>query len=83
MGIKDYSEDVSVKNPYEELASAIVVQACKDYTGGRLSDHEFKRFCYSQWFKMLTSIEGSYLFKRMYRKVRGRSYDGETASGGN
>jgi len=83
MGIKDYSEEINARNPYEELASAIVLQACKDYMGDRLTDEQFYRFCHGQWFESLTTIDGSYLFKRLYRKVRGRNHDSEAASGGN
>lgn len=40
-------------DPYEELANAIIVQACKDY---RLTDNEddlkeIERFFHSEWFR--------------------------------
>lgn len=73
-------DEIYVRNPYEELASAIILQACKDYKCGRLTDQEFKRFCYGQWFTLLTSVDGSYLFKRMYREVRGRNYDSKAVT---
>lgn len=57
---------------YEALANAIIVQACKDYrkairhfdiyTMGQL-----RYFFHSQWFQLLTSIDGDRLIKDLER----------------
>lgn len=66
-------------SPYEDLANAIVLQACKDYKRAyrfhirtrRLGDRpdeklgELERFFRSDWYRTLTSIDGEYLMKRI------------------
>lgn len=61
-----------VEAGYEALANAIIVQACKDYrkairhfdiyTMGQL-----RYFFHSQWFQLLTSIDGDRLIKDIER----------------
>ena len=67
----------------EELANAIIIQACKDYksayirylrrygTPDRLDPElaELERFFRSDWYKTLTSVDGEYLMKRMREEV--------------
>ena len=47
---------------YEALASAIILQAVKDYKRGYRRD-EVERFIYSEWFKTLTNIHPDYIMK--------------------
>ena len=68
----------------EELANAIVLQACKDYRCAYirhlrrygLSDRtdtqlaELERFFRSDWYKTLTSVDGEYLMKRIQDEVK-------------
>jgi len=67
----------------EELANAIIIQACKDYksayirylrrygTPDRLDPElaELECFFRSDWYKTLTSVDGEYLMKRMREEV--------------
>jgi hypothetical protein len=67
----------------EELANAIILQACKDYKSAyrrylrryrqpdRLDPElaELERFFRSDWYKTLTSVDGEYLMKRMREEV--------------
>lgn len=69
--------------PYENLANAIVIQACKDYRKAykrylrkARSAHndtselkELERFFHSNWYKTLTSIDGDYLMERLRQEV--------------
>lgn len=68
---------------YEDLANAIVLQACKDYKSAyrrylsrygrsdRTDPHlaELEKFFRSDWYKTLTSVDGEYLMKRMQDEV--------------
>ena len=68
----------------EELANAIVLQACKDYRSAYirylrrygLPDRtdpqlaELERFFRSDWYKTLTSVDGEYLMKRIQDEVK-------------
>lgn len=68
----------------ETLANGIIVQACKDYrTALKLDDKqsiaEIERFFRSEWYKMLTSIDGEYLIAKLRKeqkkkRVKGISY---------
>jgi hypothetical protein len=54
----------------ENLATGIIVQACKDYREAlKLDDKqsiaEIERFFRSEWYKMLTSIDGEYLIAKL------------------
>lgn len=70
-------------NPYENLANAIIIQACKDYRKAykrylrryRSTDKpdaelvELERFFRSDWYKTLTAVDGEYLMDRMKKEV--------------
>lgn len=50
---------------YEDLANAIIVQACTDYKLGYMNDFDFRKFIYSQWFTVLTDCDPDYLYNAM------------------
>ena len=50
---------------YQNLANAIIIQACEDYKTGEINDDSFERFCRSEWFSMLTKVDPEYLIKKM------------------
>lgn len=69
--------------PYENIANAIILQACKDYRRAyrlhvrtyRLGDKpneklgELERFFRSDWYRTLTTVDGEYLMKRIRDEV--------------
>lgn len=60
------------ENRWEALANAIIEQAVDDYLASDESAEEaFKRFLYSDYFKILTNISPNYL----YEKVRELKYE--------
>ena len=56
---------------YEDLANAIIIQAVKDYrrTQSPQVRNEIKRFFKSEWFSMLTKLDGDMLIKKIEREV--------------
>lgn len=56
---------------YEDLANAIIIQAVKDYrrTKSPQVRSEIKRFFKSEWFSMLTNVDGDMLIKKLEREV--------------
>lgn len=70
-------------DPYENLANAIIIQACKDFRRAykrylrryRSSDKpdtellELESFFRSDWYKALTSVDGEYLMDRIKKEV--------------
>lgn len=52
-----------MKSVYEELAEAIVLRAVSDYRESNNLDTlwEIEQFFRSEWFKVLTKIDGKYL----------------------
>lgn len=70
-------------DPYENLANAIIIQACKDFRRAykrylrryRSSDKpdaellELESFFRSDWYKTLTSVDGEYLMDRIKMEV--------------
>ena len=56
---------------YEDLANAIIIQAVKDYrrTQSPQVRNEIKRFFKSQWFSILTNVDGDMLIKKLEREV--------------
>lgn len=56
---------------YEDLANAIIIQAVKDYrrTQSPQVRNEIKRFFKSEWFSMLTNLDGDMLIKKLEREV--------------
>lgn len=70
-------------DPYENLANAIIIQACNDFRRAykrylrryRSSDKpdtellELESFFRSDWYKTLTSVDGEYLMDRIKKEV--------------
>ena len=70
-------------DPYENLANAIIIQACKDFRRAykrylrryRSSEKpdtellELESFFRSDWYKTLTSVDGEYLMDRIKKEV--------------
>lgn len=62
-------------NEYENLAGAIIVQAVKDYKralekGERGRKSECVRFFRSDWFKVLTTMDGEFLIRKLKEEVQ-------------
>ena len=57
---------------YEDLANAIIIQAVKDYRGTQSPQvrNEIKCFFKSEWFSMLTKVDGDMLIKKLEREVK-------------
>ena len=69
--------------PYENLANAIIIQACKDYRKAykrylrryRSTDKpdeelvELENFFRSDWYNTLTSIDSEYIMARIRKEV--------------
>lgn len=80
---KKTSKDEVSYDPYEEVANAIVIQACNDYKNAyRRSLHkvgiageadeelaELEEFFCSDWYKKLTEVDGEYLMERLRNEV--------------
>ena len=80
---KDIIREEGNYDPYEEIANAIVIQACNDYKNAyrrhlRRSgivdspDYELRaleNFFRSDWYKILTSVDGEYLMERLRKEV--------------
>lgn len=70
-------------DPYQSLANAIVISACKDYKKAykrylrrlHLTDEPdsdlvaLERFFRSAWYQTLTSIDGEWLMERLRQEV--------------
>lgn len=69
-------------NGYEELANAIIVQAAKDYRDAlrllvmnpndKSAQHDkrsIERFFRSEWFSILTDLNGELLLKKLKEEV--------------
>ena len=65
-----------MQDGYENLANAIVIQACNDYrnaldgTGYSYKSpqaviKELEKFFHSSYFRMLTKVKGEYLIERL------------------
>ena len=70
------------ENPYEKLANAIILQAVSDYRralrkvkknpnnrdaiDGAL---QIERFFRSEWYQVLTSVDGKYLIEKLREEV--------------
>lgn len=66
-------EGYVVEAGYEALANAIIVQAVKDYRKAirhfdLFTMGQLRYFFHSQWFQMLTSIDGDRLIKDIERR---------------
>lgn len=56
---------------YQNLANAIIIQACEDYKNNILNNYSFEAFCRSDWFRVLTKVDPEYLIEKMKKeKVR-------------
>lgn len=77
-GNKNLAED-----PYERLASAIILQAVSDYRVAlkKIKAHPndrdainealgIERFFRSGWYQQLTGVDGEYLIRRLQEEVR-------------
>ena len=71
-------------DPYEKLANAIIIRASKDYMtnlrkkkrnpGSVSAEHDIKeceRFFRSDWYQVLTSVDGEYLIDRIRKEALG------------
>ena len=58
---------------FELLANAIIMQAVKDYrhTYSPQQRAEIKRFFRSDWFKVLTRVDGEMIIKRLENERNG------------
>ena len=65
-------------DPYQELANAIVIMAAKDYRhalriqrrnpdshAARIKTDEIERFFRSDWYRLLTNVDGEMLIRRL------------------
>lgn len=59
---------------YQNLANAIIIQACEDYKTGEITDNTFECFCRSEWFRVLTKVDPEYLIKKMDKEREGYVY---------
>lgn len=60
---------------YKELASAIILQAAKDYRKALKHDErgrkrEIERFFRSGWFTILTNVSGEMLIRKLRTEVK-------------
>ena len=76
-------KDEEYYDPYEEIANAIVIQACNDYKKAykrsllKKGEHgkpdtiliELEEFFHSNWYKTLTEVDGEYLMERLKNEV--------------
>lgn len=61
--------------PYQELANAIIIQAANDYRKAlKYDDRGMKRDCLrffrSEWFQILTKIDGEALIEKLKSEVQ-------------
>ena len=70
---------IKMTEPYKELANAIIIQAVKDYrrTNMPQAHRELKRFFRSEWFSLLSDIDGEMLIQKL-EKERGVKKHGKT-----
>ena len=70
------------ENPYEKLANAIILQAVSDYraTLKKVKKNpqncdaidealQIEKFFRSEWYQVLTSVDGEYLIDRLRKEV--------------
>ena len=70
-------------DPYEALANAIVLQAVKDYrralksylrnpsnNSARYKKESLERFFLSDWYRLLTSVDGEMLIEKINQEVK-------------
>ncbi len=56
-------------NPYRELADAIIIKAVDDYRKHKKLRSSIARFFRSDWFKILTDIDGEDLLKKLKDEI--------------
>lgn len=67
---------LTVVDPYENLANAVVLQAVKDYrralrcAGRTPLRSELERFFRSGWYRQLTELDGEYLMRKLQEECR-------------
>lgn len=70
------------ENPYEKLTNAIVLQAVSDYRAALKNVKknpknrdaingalQIEKFFQSEWYQVLTSVDGEYLIDRLRKEV--------------
>lgn len=70
-------------DPYEALANAIVLQAVKDYwralksylrnpsnNSARYKKESLERFFLSDWYRLLTAVDGEMLIEKINQEVK-------------
>ena len=58
--------DYLYRENYEKLAQAIILQAVRDYRNGCYQTRcSIERFFRSEWFMVLTNLNGEMLIKRL------------------
>lgn len=67
--------DKSVYN----LTNAIILQPCKDYRTAlkwddRATIREIERFFRSEWYKMLTTIDGEFLIDKLRKEYKNENH---------
>ena len=57
--------------PYERLANAIIIQAVKDYrhTRNPADRVELERFFRSEWFSVLSKLDGEVLLAQLQKEA--------------
>lgn len=63
---------------YQNLAIAVIVEACRDYRYGSLSDKGFYSFCKSSWCNSLLALIGCRDFdgKELYKRMKEEKENG-------
>ena len=61
-------------DPYKDLANAIILQAVEDYRKWGKNLVELKEFFRSEWFSILTNLDGEQLLARLKSELEEQSY---------
>lgn len=54
---------------YENLANAIIIQAVKDIRHGNKYEKDARRFMESDWFEVLSKVDGRTILKRLDAEI--------------
>lgn len=54
---------------YENLANAIIIQAVKDIRQGNKYEKDARRFMESDWFEVLSKVDGRTILKRLDAEI--------------
>ena len=84
------------ENLYEKLANAIILQAVSDYRAALkkvkknpknrdaiVEALQIEKFFRSEWYQVLTSVDGEYLIDRLRKEVSETKYENQSQSEGN